>query len=61
MILSELELMEKLKREAFNLEYEIKLSNGKKLTLLLRHYAKIISQAHEIGNPSILYLKRYDD
>ena len=60
-MLSELELMEKLKTEAFNLEHEIKLSKGKKLTLLLRHYAKIISQAHEIRHPNTLYLNRYDD
>lgn len=59
--MSALELFDKLKREAFNLEPEIRISHGKKLTLLLRSYAKIISRAHEIENPNILYLNRYDD
>ncbi|MEJ2241397.1 MAG: hypothetical protein P8Y18_04565 [Candidatus Bathyarchaeota archaeon] len=59
--MSKFELSEKLKREAFNLEHKIKISDGKKLTLLLRNYAKIISRAHELENPNILYLNRYDD
>lgn len=61
MSLSKLELLANLKKEALNLEHDLEIADGKKLTLLLRQHTKIIARAYEIENPNLIYLERYDD
>jgi hypothetical protein len=54
-------ISKELVREALKLEKEIKIAQGKKLTMLRWRHAKIISRINELKNPAPLELKRYDD